>query len=345
MRVTDFFLVLPTFVLALILAPIILDIIGAEARAVRDPLDAARDRHRHRHHELGDDRPDHPVADAVAEGADVRRPRAGHRRRAAATSCAATSCPTSSTSSSRNAVLVVRGRRPHRDDARRSSASAIRSQPSWGQILNAAQEAGAPGLGAWWYIVPPGACVVLVVLAFTLRRQRARRRSSTRSSGPPMRPIRRRPATRCRRASSRSVTRRSRSRRGHDRSHAARGRRSPPCGAPPPVAAAQAGRPDGAAARGRGPAVHFTLDVGHGQGGRRRELPARRRRGARDRRASRAAARRRRRCRWSGSCRRTRGSSGGSDQAVRASTSCPSPRTQLRALPLARDQRSCSRAR
>jgi peptide/nickel transport system permease protein len=42
------------------------------------------------------------------------------------------------------------------------------SAPSWGQILNAAQGRGAPGLGAWWYIVPPAACVVLVVLAFTL---------------------------------------------------------------------------------------------------------------------------------------------------------------------------------
>ena len=42
------------------------------------------------------------------------------------------------------------------------------SAPSWGQILNSAQTAGAPGLGAWWYIVPPAACVVLVVLAFTL---------------------------------------------------------------------------------------------------------------------------------------------------------------------------------
>ena len=40
--------------------------------------------------------------------------------------------------------------------------------PSWGQILNAAQEAGAPGLLAWWYIAPPAVCVVLVVVAFTL---------------------------------------------------------------------------------------------------------------------------------------------------------------------------------
>jgi peptide/nickel transport system permease protein len=40
--------------------------------------------------------------------------------------------------------------------------------PSWGQILNAAEAAGAPGLGAWWYIAPPATCVVLVILGFTL---------------------------------------------------------------------------------------------------------------------------------------------------------------------------------
>ena len=43
-------------------------------------IDAARDRLRHRHHELVVDRADHPLADAVAEGARVRRPRPRHRR-------------------------------------------------------------------------------------------------------------------------------------------------------------------------------------------------------------------------------------------------------------------------
>ena len=41
-------------------------------------------------------------------------------------------------------------------------------QPSWGQLLDAAQDVGAPGLGAWWYFVPAGTGVVLVVFAFTL---------------------------------------------------------------------------------------------------------------------------------------------------------------------------------
>ena len=41
-------------------------------------------------------------------------------------------------------------------------------QPSWGQLLDAAREVGAPGLGAWGYFVPPGLSIVLVVFAFTL---------------------------------------------------------------------------------------------------------------------------------------------------------------------------------
>jgi peptide/nickel transport system permease protein len=39
---------------------------------------------------------------------------------------------------------------------------------SWGTILEDAFNVGAITTGAWWFIVPPGVCVVLVVLAFTL---------------------------------------------------------------------------------------------------------------------------------------------------------------------------------
>jgi peptide/nickel transport system permease protein len=42
------------------------------------------------------------------------------------------------------------------------------SQPSWGQLLESARQEGALSLGAWWYYIPAGAAVVLVVFAFTL---------------------------------------------------------------------------------------------------------------------------------------------------------------------------------
>jgi peptide/nickel transport system permease protein len=39
---------------------------------------------------------------------------------------------------------------------------------SWGSMLEDAFEVGAMTTGAWWYIVPPGVCVLVVVLSFTL---------------------------------------------------------------------------------------------------------------------------------------------------------------------------------
>jgi peptide/nickel transport system permease protein len=41
-------------------------------------------------------------------------------------------------------------------------------QPSWGTILFLAQRAGAASVGAWWYFGAPGACVLVVVLSFVL---------------------------------------------------------------------------------------------------------------------------------------------------------------------------------
>ncbi len=42
------------------------------------------------------------------------------------------------------------------------------TQVSWGSMLNAAWTNGAVTAGAWWYLLPPGIGIVLVVLAFTL---------------------------------------------------------------------------------------------------------------------------------------------------------------------------------
>ncbi|MEK9663928.1 MAG: ABC transporter permease, partial [Candidatus Nanopelagicales bacterium] len=39
---------------------------------------------------------------------------------------------------------------------------------SWGRIIEEAFRAGAMSNGYWWWILPPGICVVLVTLAFSL---------------------------------------------------------------------------------------------------------------------------------------------------------------------------------
>jgi len=166
MRLTDFFLVLPTFVLAIILAPVILDIIGVEAEfmGLRATL----------------------VVIVIVIGI---------------TSWATTArIVRSQTLSVRERMFVDRARvigsgGPHImrrhifpnvvnlivAQAVITFAAAVFTEtslafiglgdpfaPSWGTILDNAQQAGAPGLGAWWYIAPPATCVVLVVLSFTL---------------------------------------------------------------------------------------------------------------------------------------------------------------------------------
>lgn len=166
MRLTDFFLVLPTFVLAIILAPIILDIIGPDAevfgiratllvivivigitswsttaRIIRSQTLSVRER-------VFVDR-----ARAIGSGSGhiMRRhifPNVVNLIVAQAVITFAVAVFTETTLS-----FIGLG---------------DPFAPSWGQILNSAQESGAPGLGAWWYIAPPAVCVVLVVLSFTL---------------------------------------------------------------------------------------------------------------------------------------------------------------------------------
>jgi peptide/nickel transport system permease protein len=166
MRIADFFLVLPTVVLALILAPVMLDVIGAgaefagiratlvvvvvvigltswaaTARVIRSQVLSIKER-------MFVDR-----ARAVGSGA-------GHIMRHhilpnVVNLIVAQAVLTFAAAVFTETTLAFIG-------------LGDPSAPSWGQILNNAQEAGAPGLGAWWYIVPPAAGVVLVVLAFTL---------------------------------------------------------------------------------------------------------------------------------------------------------------------------------
>ena len=167
MRVTDFFLVIPTFVLALILTPIIQDVVGSAAtevfgirmslvviifvigitswsstaRIIRSQTMSVKERAF--------------IDRARVIGSGPWRMMRVHI------------LPNVTGLIVANAVLIFAG--------------AILTEttlafiglgdpfaPSWGQILGASQDAGAPGLGAWWWYVSPGVCIVLVVLAFTL---------------------------------------------------------------------------------------------------------------------------------------------------------------------------------
>jgi peptide/nickel transport system permease protein len=166
MRITDFFLVLPTFVLAIILAPVILDVIGLDAeilgikatlivivivigvtswastaRVIRSQTLSVKER-------------------MFVDRARVIGSGPGHIMRRHI-------LPNVVNLIVANTVLTFSGA-VFTETTLSFIGLGDPFQPSWGQVLNAAQTAGAPGLGAWWYIAPPAACVVLVILAFTL---------------------------------------------------------------------------------------------------------------------------------------------------------------------------------
>jgi peptide/nickel transport system permease protein len=167
MRVTDFFLVIPTFVLAIILTSLIRDVVGtatteilgirmtlivivvvigvtswaSTARIIRSQTLSLKER-------------------AFVDRARVVGAGGGHimRRHIG---------PNVVNLIVANAVLVFAGA-----VLTETTLSFIGLgdplQPSWGQILESSRVVGAPSLGAWWYFVPAGACIVLVVFAFTL---------------------------------------------------------------------------------------------------------------------------------------------------------------------------------
>ena len=167
MRITDFFLVIPTFVLALILTPIIRDVVGSAttevfgirmtlivivvvigitswsstARIIRAQTLSIKER-------------------AFVDRARVVGAGPFHIMRVHI-------LPNVVNLIVANAVLTFAGA-----VLTETTLSFVGLgdpfQPSWGQLLDAARSVGAPGLGAWWYFAPPGLGIILVVFAFTL---------------------------------------------------------------------------------------------------------------------------------------------------------------------------------
>jgi peptide/nickel transport system permease protein len=167
MRIADFFLVIPTFVLAIILTAIIKDLLGAASREILGIR-------------LG------LVAIIVVIGITswsstariLRAQTLSLKERAFVDRARAIGAgsghimwrhilPNVTNLVVANAVLVFAGA-----VLTETTLSFIGLgdplQPSWGQLLESAREVGAASLGAWWYFIPPGLCIVLVVFAFTL---------------------------------------------------------------------------------------------------------------------------------------------------------------------------------
>lgn len=166
MRLTDFFLILPTFVLALVLAPIIIDVfgVGTEIFGMRMTLIAiilvigvtswASTARIIRSQAL-----------SVKERAFIDRARvigAGPGR-----IMARHILPNVMSLIVANTVLVIAS-----SILTETTLSFIglgdAQSPTWGTTLHYAQVTGAPGSGAWWYTAAPGVSILLVVLAFTL---------------------------------------------------------------------------------------------------------------------------------------------------------------------------------
>jgi peptide/nickel transport system permease protein len=166
MRLTDFFLVLPTFVLAIILAPIILDIVGVDAqigglRATLIVIVIV----------IGITSWASTARIIRSQTLSVKERMFVDRARVIGSGNAHIMwkhvLPNVTNLIVANAVLVFAGA-VFTETTLAFIGLGDPFVPSWGQILNSAEAAGAPGLGAWWYIAPPATCVVLVILGFTL---------------------------------------------------------------------------------------------------------------------------------------------------------------------------------
>ncbi|RWK87184.1 MAG: ABC transporter permease [Mesorhizobium sp.] len=166
MRLTDFFFVLPSFLLALVITPVVLEVIGRRgdilgfrpslfiiilvigltswafvARIVRSQTLSLRERQF--------------VDRARVVGTSDLNIMVRHLLPNLVPQVAA------------NGALVVAGA-IYTETALSFLGLGDPLQPSWGTLLSLAQRAGAASAGAWWYLGAPGICVLMVSLSFVL---------------------------------------------------------------------------------------------------------------------------------------------------------------------------------
>ncbi|WP_287378746.1 ABC transporter permease [Mesorhizobium sp.] len=166
MRTADFFFVVPSFVLALVIAPVFVEVVGRGreilgfrtslfvvivvigltswsfiARIIRSQTLSLRER---------------PFVDRarVAGSSDL-------------SIMVRHILPNLVPQIAANGALVVAGA-IYTETALSFIGLGDPSQPSWGTLLSLAQRAGAASSGAWWYLGAPGVCVLTVALSFVL---------------------------------------------------------------------------------------------------------------------------------------------------------------------------------
>ncbi|MER8911881.1 ABC transporter permease [Mesorhizobium sp. M0854] len=166
MRLTDFFFIVPSFVLALVIAPVLVEVVGRGreilgfrtslfvivvvigltswsfvARIIRSQTLSLRER---------------PFVDRarVAGSSDV-------------SIMMRHILPNLVPQIAANGALVVAGA-IYTETALSFIGLGDPLQPSWGTLLSLAQQAGAASAGAWWYLGAPGVCVLTVALGFVL---------------------------------------------------------------------------------------------------------------------------------------------------------------------------------
>ncbi|WP_027534393.1 ABC transporter permease [Bradyrhizobium sp. WSM3983] len=166
MRTTDFFFVIPSFVLALVITPVVLEVIGRGgdilgfrpslfviilvigstswafvARIVRSQTLSLRERQF--------------VERARVVGTNDLNIMVHHLLPLLVPQVAA------------NGALVV-ANAIYTETALSFLGLGDPLQPSWGTLLSLAERAGAASSGAWWYFGAPGLCVLIVSLGFVL---------------------------------------------------------------------------------------------------------------------------------------------------------------------------------